>query len=98
MHAASYCCLLCTLLQGQDWDFIAHTFWLKHGVAMLFDSLYLAEGITLAYNSGKLELRDEVFACCQPPELHLHTLAVAHNFPGRISFHTVFFSAAFVFV
>ena len=41
-----------TWLQGQDWDFIAHTFWLKHGVAMLFDSLYLAEGITLAYNSG----------------------------------------------
>jgi hypothetical protein len=27
---------------------------LKHGVAMLFDSLYLAEGITLAYNSGAL--------------------------------------------
>ena len=40
------------VLQGQDWDFIAHTFWLKHGVAMLFDSLYLADGITLAYNSG----------------------------------------------
>jgi hypothetical protein len=40
-------------VQGQDWDFIAHTFWLKHGVAMLFDSLYLAEGITLAYNSGE---------------------------------------------
>ena len=38
--------------QGQDWDFVAHTFWLKHGVAMLFDSLYLADGVTLAYNSG----------------------------------------------
>ena len=45
-------CRLCAWLQGQDWDFIAHTFWLKHGVAMLFDSLYLAEGVTLAYNSG----------------------------------------------
>ncbi|KAL4854024.1 Transcription-associated protein 1 [Chlorella vulgaris] len=42
------------VIQGQDWDFIAHTFWLKHGVAMLFDSLYLAEGITLAYNSAHL--------------------------------------------
>jgi hypothetical protein len=39
-------------VQGQDWDFLAHTFWLKHGVALLFDSLFLAEGITLAYNSG----------------------------------------------
>ena len=34
---------------------MAHTFWLKHGVALLFDSLYLAEGITLAYNSGEVE-------------------------------------------
>ncbi|KAL4439666.1 hypothetical protein ABPG75_002667 [Micractinium tetrahymenae] len=40
------------IIQGQDWDFIAHTFWLKHGVALLFDSLYLADGITLAYNSA----------------------------------------------
>ncbi|PRW20618.1 transformation transcription domain-associated [Chlorella sorokiniana] len=37
--------------KGQDWDFVAHTFWLKHGVSMLFDSLHLADGITLAYNS-----------------------------------------------
>lgn len=40
-------------MQGQDWDFVAHTFWLKHGVAMLFDSLYMSDGVTLAYNSGK---------------------------------------------
>jgi transformation/transcription domain-associated protein len=42
------------VIQGQDWDFLAHTFWLKHGVALLFDSLFLAEGITLAYNSAHL--------------------------------------------
>jgi transformation/transcription domain-associated protein len=40
------------IIQGQDWDFVAHTFWLKHGVSMLFDSLHLADGITLAYNSA----------------------------------------------
>lgn len=56
-------------LQGQDWDFIAHTFWLKHGVAMLFDSLYLAEGITLAYNSGEpgqglSRMSHQRVACC----------------------------------
>ena len=36
----------------QDWDFLAHTYWLKHGVALLFDILHKADPVTLAYNSA----------------------------------------------
>ena len=76
----SICLPCCASLQGQDWDFIAHTFWLKHGVAMLFDTLYLAEGITLAYNSGVCHTRPAYLwrpvraahaACLAPPALRL---------------------------
>ena len=40
------------IIAVQDWDFVSHTFWLKHGVALLFDCLNLRDPITLAYNSG----------------------------------------------
>lgn len=63
--------------QGQDWDFIAHTFWLKHGVALLFDSLYLADGITLAYNSGNF-----VHQACSNPRIRPHPcLSLTKLFP-----------------
>jgi transformation/transcription domain-associated protein len=40
------------IVQYQDWDFLAHTFWLKHAVALLFDCLHMRDPITLAYNSA----------------------------------------------
>ncbi|KAL6768445.1 hypothetical protein ACKKBF_B39155 [Auxenochlorella protothecoides x Auxenochlorella symbiontica] len=40
------------VIQVQDWDFLAHTYWLKHGVALLFDCAHKDDAITLAYNSA----------------------------------------------
>ena len=42
-----------TTFQVQDWDFVSHTCWLKHGIALLFDCLHLQDPIALAYNSGE---------------------------------------------
>lgn len=40
------------IVQYQDWDFLAQTFWLKHAVALLFDCLHMRDPITLAFNSA----------------------------------------------
>jgi hypothetical protein len=40
------------IIQYQEWDFLSHTFWLKHAVALLFDCLHMRDPITLAYNSA----------------------------------------------
>ena len=43
-----------THTRAQDWDFASHTFWLKHGVALLFDCLHLDDKVLLAYNSAQV--------------------------------------------
>ena len=40
------------IVQTQEWEFLSNTFWLKHGVALLFDCLHMDDLLTLAYNSA----------------------------------------------
>eukprot|EP00887_Chlorella_sp_A99_P004017 scaffold11.g4017.t1 len=70
----TFCCGLQSsdpATRQKDWDFISHTFWLKHGVALLFDSLNLRDPITLAYNSAHVPpLFNFVESLAFPPLLH----------------------------
>lgn len=62
------------IIQKQDWDFLSHTFWLKHAVALLFDCLHMNDPITLAYNSAHV-----------PPLFNYKDSLVLHAIPHHHS-------------
>ncbi|KDD72699.1 hypothetical protein H632_c3004p0, partial [Helicosporidium sp. ATCC 50920] len=45
---------LAHVVQVQDWEFQAHTFWLRHGLALLLDAAHDRDPITLSYNSARV--------------------------------------------
>ena len=47
------------IIAAQDWDFTSSSFWLKHGVSLLFDCLHLEDRVLFAYNSAQLSPLDE---------------------------------------